>query len=59
MMDDLVMKDLFVQTKNWDKPLGGASDADVDIKDIIELLLLVIMYHQMWFLNLMMRNAVP
>ena len=36
MMDDLGMKNLLVQTKNWDKPLGGASDADVDIKDIIE-----------------------
>ena len=36
MMDDLGMKELLVQTKNWDKPLGGANDADVDIKDIIE-----------------------
>ena len=36
MMDDLGMKELLVQTKNWDKPLRGANDADVDIKDIIE-----------------------
>ena len=35
-MDDLGMKELLVQTKNWDEPLGGASDADVDVKDIIE-----------------------
>ena len=36
MMDDLGMKDLLIQTKNWDKPLDGASNADVDIKDIIK-----------------------
>ena len=36
MMDDLGMKDLLVETKNWDKPLGGAGDAEVDIKENIE-----------------------
>ena len=34
MMDDLGMKDLLIQIENWDKPLGGASNADIDIKDI-------------------------
>ena len=39
MMDDLGMKDLLVETKNWDKPLGDAGDAgdaEVDIKENIE-----------------------
>ena len=31
------MKDLLVETKKWDKPLSGAGDAEVDIKEIIEV----------------------